>query len=204
MKLLVTTLGRRWHTFVMARLLYLIGPLLILLLAMLGISYWANRQLAVDQQSLVNRTLQAASHPAAQLLREHLRLYALIKAAGPDLEPQTLAFQRDLVQSRVRILQVTLVPLSPPTTIRIHIDRYTEQWLALQPLLTAWSEDLQNEALQQQIVTAMETMELESNQLLRQVNVHLEDEMQRWTAQALWMNRLVSGGSFALILVRQR
>ena len=89
----------------LTRVMLLVGPMVILLLAVLGLALQLNRQLADQQQVSLNQIVHLAVRNSAQLQREHLRLQVLIERGMHDFDLQKITTQRNLVWSRLRVLE---------------------------------------------------------------------------------------------------
>lgn len=207
---------KRWPAFVPHSHIYLFVSLFVVLLAILTLTFQLNRQLADQQQIFVSRNAHAAVRHASQLMREHLRLYAMFQAPTAQVAPDAIQLQWDLVASRVRVMEYTLHTVSPTEEALQYYAQYAAQWKAIQEPLALWlaehgkagnrnevpQETSQyNEEIKQQLATAMMQMEQDANQLAAHLQFHFENEMKRWAGRSQFLNRLLTGSSLSFIVI---
>ncbi|MCB0109880.1 MAG: hypothetical protein KDE53_28350, partial [Caldilineaceae bacterium] len=179
----------------------LIAPFTIILLGIMVIVFQLNRQLYDQQQVISNRLAHAVVRHTGQLQREHLRLWGIIAATNDHLDQELYGNQRDLVQSRIRVLEVTLTTANAPDGAWQEYHDYLAGWDALQPLLLQWQKDPQNVGLKTQIGEQMAAAELHANQSAAIVQTSFELQMQDWADKSLFLNRLLTIGSFSFIII---
>lgn len=177
----------------------LITPFTVALLAIMILAVQLNRQLYEQQQIIVNRLSHAAVRHAGQLQREHLRFWAMISATGDTIDEKVYLEHRDLVQSRIHVLETTLSAASPQQETWDLFYEYEREWHALQPLLATWQANPQDPTVKARIGARMADFELNVNQIATEVQLLFEDRMQSWTGKSLFLNRLLTVGSFSFI-----
>lgn len=190
-----------WNVISLPKLILLIAPLTVAMLGILVLAFQVNRQLADQQQVIVNRLAHAAVRHAGQLQREHLRLYALIAATTDSVDQETFQLQWDLVESRIRVLRNTLDSVAPPPKIEELYQAYLEKWRSIQPELERWEADPQNRTRKNQIMTNMAEFELYVNLMTTDLQLLFEDRMQRWADKSLFLNRLLTAGNFSFVVI---
>jgi len=183
------------------KFMLLITPFTVVLLAIMILAVQINRQLYEQQQIIVNRLSHAAVRHSGQLQREHLRFWSIIAATGEAIDQEIYREHHDLVQSRIRVLEITLSAAAPDQKVWDLFDEYVRQWQALQPLLAIWQADPQNLAVKARIGTRMADFERNINQITLEVQIQFEDRMQNWTDKSLFLNRLLTVGSFSFIVI---
>lgn len=140
--------------------------MVILLFAVLGVALQLNRQLSDQQQIALNRITHIAVRNSAQLQREHLRLQAMLMDNAAVLDPEAFTLQRDLVWSRLRILQNPLHSNNTGQTVKALFHTYEVQWEALQPLLDHWVAAKPDERTQLDLLSKMTAAEQVLNDML--------------------------------------
>ena len=185
----------------MPKFVLLTVPLTIVVLAILILAFQLNRQLYDQQQVIVNRLAHAAVRHAGQLQREHLRLTAIIEATTDAVDEEAFQLQWNLVESRIHVLKNTLDSVLPSTKMQELYDDYVNRWSALQPAMKGWSTDPQNAVLKSEITTTMAGIELNINLLAADLQLLFEDRMQNWAEKSLFLNRLLTIGSFSFVVI---
>ncbi len=190
-----------WSVISLPKLILLIAPLTVAMLGILVLAFQLNRQLADQQQVIVNRLAHAAVRHAGQLQREHLRLYALIAATTDTVDPEAFQLQWDLVESQIRVLRNTLDLVVPPPKVEDLYQEYLEHWQAIQPELDLWKTDPQNRARKNQILTEMTKFERSVNLMTTDLQLLFEDRMQSWADKSHSLNRLLTAGNFSFVII---
>ena len=183
------------------RLILLIGPMVILLFAVLGVAVQLNRQLSDQQQVTVNRIAHVAVRNSAQLQREHLRLQALLMSNPAQIEPKAILLQRDLVWSRLRILENPLHREHASPVLNALLHDYRVQWEALQPLLDRWLAEQPRDPASAALLTDMRRGELIANELITASQHSFADRMMAWAESSQRLNGLLTGASILVMLM---
>lgn len=189
------------HAVTIPRLFLLIGPLVILLFAVLGVALQLNRQLSDQQQVSVNRITHFAIRNSAQLQREHLRLQALLMSNPAQIEPKAVLLQRDLVWSRLRVLENPIHLEHATPMQKTLLQDYRVQWEALQPLLERWLTAQPRNPAPAKLMTDMRSGELIANDLITASQHGFEDRMIAWAASSQRLNGLLTGASILVMLM---
>lgn len=186
-----------------ANYLYFSAPVMLVVLAILVVAFQVNRQLYDQEQVYVGRLAHTASYHTAQLQREHLRLYALIEGTDNTLNETEFQRRRDLIETRIRVMQESLLPGNPSKEVNDLYYQYVTGWWELQPQLTAWQAEPGNRALKAQITAVMEEIELHVNESSILVQQTFEDQITYWAEKSFSLNRLLTVGSagFAFIII---
>lgn len=190
-----------WNVISLPKFVLLVAPLTVTMLAVLILAFQLNRQLYDQQQVIVNRLAHAGVRHVGQLQREELRFYALVAGTRDQLDEAQFVLQRDLVNSRILVLQNTLAAVNPPPEIQARYSAYTQQWVALQPAIEAWRANPSDRARKNQIMTTLAATELVANQLATDLQALFEDRMQNWSTKSLFLNRLLTYGSFSFVII---
>ncbi|HRW08252.1 MAG TPA: response regulator [Caldilineaceae bacterium] len=190
-----------WGALSLSQIVLLIAPFVIILLGILIIVFQLNRQLYDQQQVIVNRLAHAVVRHTGQLQREHLRLWGLISSTGDTLVQEAYTDQHNLVVSRIQVLELTLKSANASEVTWEQYHAYREGWEALQPLLARWQRDVQNSALKSQIGAQMAEIELHANQVATLVQASFESQMGDWARKSLFLNFLLTIGSFSFIII---
>lgn len=175
--------------------------MVILLLAVLGVALQLNRQLSDQQQVSVNRIAQVAVRNSAQLQREHLRLQALLMSNPVSIEPKAILLQRDLVWSRLRVLENPLHREHASPVLNALLHDYRVQWEALQPLLARWLAEQPRNPASAELLTDMSRGELIANDLITVSQHDFEDRMMVWAESSQRLNGLLTGASILVMLM---
>lgn len=198
MRQLFSILNTYRKALTIVQLVYGIGPLLLLLLILIGSSYRLNNRLTTEQLYMATNITRDSLHPLAQLQREHLRFYALMHSVDPVVDHDAYLKQKDLVESRLRIFQITVDSGTSPSYIeQIYLD-YVAQWDQLNTLLTIWTNSPENVQLRPQVLNVMAEMEVGLNHALYRLQLNYQDQLGEWAVQTLTLNRIVTGGGVAL------
>jgi len=179
------------------------SPLMLAVIGVLIFAFQINQQLYEQQQAIVGRLAHAAVRHTAQLQREHLRLYAIIEGTRDTVIESGFQAQQDLVESRIRVMESTVLASDPPAQVYALYDDYVAGWLALQPLLNTWRVDPQNELAKEELTEAMREVERSANGILILVQASFEDHMAAWAKKSQFLNQLLILGSvsFAIIIL---
>ena len=183
------------------RVVMLIGPMVILLLAVLGLALQLNRQLSDQQQVNINRIAHAMVRHIAQLQREHLRLYAIAARSDEQIDEEQFARQRDLVWSRLRILENPRIIDEEEVELRRLRQVYRAQWEAMQPQLARWQAGPTAQAARNELAAQMEEAEKTINAMLLVSQAHFEDRLMGWGASSQRLNGLLTGASAIFVLM---
>ncbi len=190
-----------WDAISLPKLVLLIGPMVIVLIAILGLALQLNRQLSDQQQANLNGIANASIRNAAQLQRENLRLYALINGIDGALDEDGLALQSDLVASRIVVLSKSLkVADSYPEVKQLYL-HYVAHWHGVELLLDSWRRQPQNRVRKAAVLARLDELDKIVNQLVTATQHHFEDRMLRWTSTSLFLNRLLTGASMSFIFI---
>ncbi len=192
---------RQWLGLALPRLVYILGALLIVLFAVLGFVFQINRQLTDQRYIVLNRNAHDAVRTASQLMREHLRLQAVLQEQSPELDIDEFLLRQDLVWSRLHILDVTLQTVAPTYEVTQYYDRYAAAWTAFQPQLQLWRQNSQDEVMRQQVLAAMTLMEHDIGHLTAELQLYFEQGMQQWAEQSILLNRLLIQSSAGFVVV---
>lgn len=177
----------------------LVGPMVILLFAVLGVALQLNRQLSDQQHMALNQIAHVAVRNNAQLQREHLRLQAMLMNDTEDME-QAFAVQRDLVWSRLRVLQNSRNWNNASQTMTELLLTYQVQWEALQPGIDQWLAT-QPKPPPTDLLAKMIEAEQVLNDLQTVAQQTFEDRMMAWTASSQRLNTLLTGASLLVMLM---
>lgn len=184
-----------------AQFVFVSVPLTIIVLAILVVAFQINRQLYDQQQVIVGRLAHAAVRHTAQLQREHLRLFAMIEATRETLDEAPLELQRNLVESRLRIMQTTLQTSEMDQEMYALYDNYAERWYALEPQIILWQGDPNNVVRKEQIIMTLEEIELNLNQISTLAQLSFEDRMKSWGNKSRFLNQLLTLGSISFAII---
>ncbi len=190
-----------WDAVSLPKLVLLIGPMVIVLIAILGLALQLNRQLSDQQQANLNGIANASIRNAAQLQRENLRLYALINGIDGELDEKRLALQSDLVASRITVLRKTLKVADSSLQVKQLFLRYVARWQGMESLLDNWRQQPQNLAHKAAVLASLDELDKIANQLVSVTQLHFEDRMISWTSTSLFLNRLLTGASMSFIFI---
>lgn len=179
----------------------LIGPMVILLFAVLGVALQLNRQLSDQQHITLNQIAHVAVRNSAQLQREHLRFLAMLVNNARDRDLQAFALQRDLVWSRLRILENPRYSNNTNQTTRGLLYTYRLQWEALQPLLNQWLAQQPDERRRIDLITRMNEAEQVINDLLTTSQHAFENRIVAWAESSQRLNALLTGASVLVMLM---
>ncbi|MEZ4728827.1 MAG: response regulator [Caldilineaceae bacterium] len=183
------------------RLILLISPMVILLLAVLGLALQVNRQLADQQQVSLNRIAHVAVRNVAQIQREHLRLKAQIMQDVDQLDQQSLTMQRDLVWSRLRILENPRHSGEASATVKALLQAYRVQWEQIQPLLDLWMTDPSAAPIRNTLIEEIDQSEKILNDLVSASQHSFEDRISAWAESSKRLNGLLTGASVIVLLM---
>jgi len=185
------------------RVILLIGPMVILLLAVLGLALQLNRQLADQQQVNISRIAHAMVRHIAQLQREHLRLYALIGRGNDQIDADSIAAQQDLVWSRLRVLENPRVIEDEERELKSLLQEYRTQWETLQPTIARWQAGVAVQTERDELAAQMEEAEKIVYSMILISQEHFEDRLMAWAASSQRLNGLLTGASalFALMML---
>ena len=179
----------------------LIGPMVIVLLAALGLALQLNRQLSQQQQVTLSGLAQGIVRNSAQLQREHLRLKALVTSSVDYRNAKEITDQRNLVWSRLRILENPLHSKDTTPAAQSLLRDYRTHWETLQPLLDDWLATLLSQPAPAELVNRMVEGEKLANTLLT-VNHHdFEDRLLNWAESSQRLNTLLTGASIITIFI---
>ncbi len=184
-----------------SKFLLLASPLMLVVIIILIAAFAINQQLYDQQEAIIGRLAHAAVRHTAQLQREHLRLMGIIEGTRDVLDEATFQAQKDLVESRMNVMKITVLTSDPPQEVYVLYGDYVAGWLALQPLFEAWQHDPQDAALKTQILREMEAIELKANGILILVQASFEDHMSAWAEKSQFLNRLLTLGVFSFALI---
>lgn len=176
-------------------------PLVMIVLAILITAFQINRQLYDQQQVIVGRLSQAAVRHTAQLQREHLRLYVLIEATTNVLDEDEFDLQRNLVESRLRILKTTLETSETTQQSYELYHAYVADWEALQPLLTQWQLDPGDQVLKSDIAALLSGAELSINHIAMLTQMSVETRIGSWADKSQFLNQLLTIGSISFAVI---
>ena len=190
-----------WEAVSLPKLVLLIGPMVIILIAILGIALQLNRQLSDQQQANLNNIANSSIRNAAQLQRENLRLYAIISGTDSKVDTNRLKLQRDLVDSRIKVLNKTLYAASPSAEVQQLYLRYVTHWQTVEPLLATWQQQPQNLTRKADLLIQLDASDKIVNQLVSATQLHFEDRMISWTSTSRFLNRLLTGASMSFIFI---
>lgn len=184
----------------MPRILLPMGTMLVLLVAILVFALQLNRQQMVQQETTVQHLAHIAVRNTAQLEREHLRLYAIISAGADRFTQESFAIQRDLVWSRLHVLETPYYRTSSPD-IQQAFDAYKQAWEALQPQLDEWVAAPTNATLQVDLLAKLYQMDLGVNTMVRLSQVTFEERLAAWADSSQRVNRLLTSGIIVSIIL---
>lgn len=182
------------------RVILLISPMVVILFAILGLAVQLNRQISDQQQISINRIAYVTIRNFAQLQREHLRLYALLEHSTHDLDVQSLTEQRDLVWSRLRILENSRNAEALTPAAKNLLQSYRVQWEAVQPVLDLSSHERTAEVMHT-LLTELEQTEKTINEAISISQHDFEDRIIEWSASSQRLNGLLTGASIIFIFV---
>ncbi len=183
------------------RVVLLLGPMVILLLAVLGLALQLNRQLSDQQQVNISRIAHAMVRHIAQLQREHLRLYALMAQDTDEIDDQSIAAQHDLVWSRLRVLENPRVIEDEEIELNDLLQEYRVQWEAMQPSIARWQAGLIVQAELDELAVQMEQAEKTVYAMILVSQAHFEDRLMAWAASSRRLNGLLTGASAIFVLM---
>ncbi|MBX3015635.1 MAG: response regulator [Caldilineaceae bacterium] len=183
------------------RVILLISPMVIALLAILGLAVQLNRQISDQQGMSLNRIAHVSVRNFAQLQREHLRLTALIAAPSQELSRQAISEQGNLVWSRLRVLENSshFEILTP--TVKELLYAYRTSWVELQPDLRLWLQGNSNETLQAALLVKLDAAEKVINQAIAESQLDYESRIVAWMSSSSRLNGLLNGASVGFLLM---
>lgn len=118
------------------------------------------------QDVLQSNSLNLSAHSLGQLQREVLRL-SIIVDSHQELDPQEIALQLDITQSRFIIMQRNkFIDLSP--ILYKALNNIDATWGDLQATLAAWQADTSHDSSRQPLAQSLVELEFEINDILRQ------------------------------------
>jgi len=189
-----------WHAVSLPKLVLLIGPLVIVLIGILGLAIQLNRQLSGQQQADLNFITNSSIRNAAQLQRENLRLLALLNNRQAGIDHEALQQQRDLLNSRVLIFGNTLkLNIYTPALQQTYQD-VIKQWQRIDPMLAHWSQH-PNEITRETIIARLNQLDLTVNHLVSATQLHFEDRLLSLTTNSRFINRLLTGASISFLCI---
>ncbi|MCE7988345.1 MAG: response regulator [Caldilinea sp. CFX5] len=191
----------RQNAVAVPRVLLLIIPMVILLLTMLGVALQLNRQFADQQQIALYRFSHGVVRHTAQLQREHLRLQALLMSSTEYFVRAELQAQRDLVWSRIRILENPRHLEDTSQDTKALLLAYRRQWEALQPALAQWLADAPPQAQPAELIANMEDAEKLLNEMVSVGHHGFEDQLLAWADSAQQLNGLLTSASITVMLM---
>ncbi len=189
------------NAIALPRVALLIGPMVILLLGVLGLALQLNRQLADQQQVNINRIAHAMVRHVAQMQREHLRLYTFIVRNAEQTDEEAFARQNDLVWSRLRVLENPRVIRDDQIKLKNLLQDYRRLWEAIQPELAQWQAGTISQTELTNLVAQMEDAEKIINAMLLVSQENFEDRLRAWGGSSLRLNGLLTGASAIFILM---
>lgn len=174
---------------------------MIVFLLILVLAFQLNRQIAEQQQASISHIAHATVRHVAQLQREHLRLYALLVHGNEPLQPEQFVLQRDLVWSRLRVLENPrhFKNLDPEVQHLIHA--YRIEWQGVQLELDHWQQGVIDPHFQSALLTRMESMEQILNSTVSSSQHHFEDQITVWEKSSERLNNLLTGGMLLFIFL---
>jgi signal transduction histidine kinase len=131
------------------------AAMFILIVAVLTQSQ-ASSEVLVYNNADVNR-------PFVQLQRETLRLISIIRAAPAIFDEKASQLQRNLVESRIVVLNYPLVQESLPHEAKDASRTLTNDWAKITPLLNDWYRNPGDTALQKRAIQALTDFEFLAN-----------------------------------------
>lgn len=182
-------------------LLLLIGPMVILLVAALGLALQINRQLSNQQQVTLYRLAHGLVRNAAQLQREHIRLQALIVQDSDQLDANEIKAQQALVWSRLKVLENARHRQYASDETNALLRTYRAHWEALQSQLIQW---LTLEPLQPAPATLLAQMnegEKLTNDLVTRNHHDFEDRILDWAESSQSLNALLTSAGIITIFI---
>jgi signal transduction histidine kinase len=75
------------------------------------------------------------------------------------------------------------------------------EWAALQPLLERWKVNPQSAAQKDEVIAILAATERHANLLASDLQSLFEDRMQQWANRSLFLNRLLTLGSFSFVVI---
>jgi PAS domain S-box-containing protein len=182
-------------------LLLLIGPMVILLVAALGLALQINRQLSNQQQITLYRLAHGVVRNAAQLQREHIRLQALISQDLDRFDPKEITAQQALVWSRLKILENARHHQYTSNATKVLLRTYRKRWEALQPQLAQWLSLESLHPAPATLLTAMNEGEKVTNDLVSRSHHDFEDRILDWAASSQRLNALLTSAGITTIFI---
>lgn len=183
------------------RVILLISPMVVILIAILGLAVQLNRQISDQQKISINRIAHVTVRNFAQLQREQLRLSVLIERSASEFARQPIILQRDLVWSRLRVLENPRHIQAIMPEVNELLQAYRTDWVALQPLLEQWLQDHTAQALRTELLTALEKNEKRVNQAISLSQLSYEDRIIEWSASSQHLNGLLTGASIVFVFM---
>lgn len=189
------------RTVTIPRVILLIGSIISLLFAVLGVALQLHRQLSDQQQGSVNRIVQVAVHNSAQLQREHLHLQALLMRNPAQSELKAILLQRDLVWRRLHSLENPLHREYASPVLNALLHDYRVQWEGLQPLLARWLAEHPRKPASAALLTGLRRGELIANDLMTGSQHDFEERLMAWAESSQRSNGLLTGVSILVMLM---
>lgn len=181
--------------------LLLIGPMIVLLLAALALALQLNRQLAEQQQVKIYGLAQGVVRNSAQLQREHLRLKALLAGDVDHIDLKAITDQRNLVWSRLRILENPLHISNTSAASQSLLHDYRLHWEALQPVLDRWLSTQPRQPAPVELITGMTEGEKLVNSLLTVSHHDFENRLVAWDESSERLNRILTSAGIITIFI---
>ena len=182
-------------------LLLLIGPIVILLVAALGLALQINRQLSNQQHVTLYRLAHGVVRNAAQLQREHIRLQALIMQATDGLDSTKIQAQQALIWSRLKVLENARHHQYTSDEAKALLRTYRQQWEALQPQFVQWLSAEPLQLAPPVLLEQMDEQEKLTNDLVSRSHHDFEDHILNWAASSQRLNALLTSAGIMTIFI---
>lgn len=182
-------------------LLLLIGPMVILLVAVLGLALQINRQLSNQQQVTLYRLAHGLVRNAAQLQREHIRLQVLIVQDSDRLDVNEIKAQQALVWSRLKVLENTRHRQYASDETNALLRTYRAHWEALQSPLVQWLTLKPLQPAPATLLAQMNEGEKLTNDLVTRNHHDFEDRILDWAESSQSLNALLTSAGLITIFI---